>query len=108
MLFALTIPVQLSIVFKLLSSPSGFYILNDVVLEELFQQLHSLLPSDLGSKIVIISQEFVQPVHRCPCGETVPVNPEVLSMFPQGHARTEELGHFIPLENNCTVSGFYV
>lgn len=70
-----------------------------MVLEKLFQQLNGLLPSDLGSKIVIISEQVVQPVHGCLCSETAPIDSEMLSMLPQWHPSTEEFGHFIPLQN---------
>ena len=69
-----------------------------MVLQELLEQLHSLLPGDVGPEVAVAAQQLMQPVHSSRGGEAGRVDPEALAVFADGHARPEQTGDLIPLE----------
>ena len=76
-----------------------------MILQELLEQLNSLLPGDIGPKVAVAAQQLMQPIHGG-CGhEAGRVNPKVLAVFADGHARPEQTGDLIPLEEDKTCGG---
>ena len=76
------LPVEVTVVFKILLAPFSLDVLNNVILQEFSQQLDRLLPSYLGPKVLTVPQELVQPVHGLRCREAMLVTLEPTPMFP--------------------------
>lgn len=91
-------PVQVTVVFKFLCSMPSFDVFHDVSLEELPQELQSLVASHLGTKVVVASQKVVEVVHRLGSRETPVVAAEMCPVPPERHASAEKLNCFIPLQ----------
>lgn len=95
----------MAVVLEIFATPSALYILDYMILEELLQQLDSLLSGDIWSEVTIVPEQFMQPVDSCHSSKTVCIHSEVLPMFSQRHSRSEKLCNFIPLQmenvNSC-------
>ena len=57
------LPVEVTVVFKILLAPFSLDVLNNVILQEFSQQLDRLFTSYLGPKVLTVSQKLEQPVH---------------------------------------------
>ncbi len=71
-----------------------------MVLQKLLQELHRLLPGDIGAKVAIATEQLVQPIHSSGGGEAGGVVPEVLAVFPEGHTSPKQTSHLIPLKED--------
>lgn len=58
------------------------------------------MPGDIGAKVAVVPEQLVQPVHSSRGGEAGGVVPEVLAVFPEGHASPKQTSDFIPLKDN--------
>lgn len=96
----LHLPVKRVVVLQILRAPATLHVFDHMVLQELLQELHRLLPGDVGAKVAVVSQQLVQPVHGSRGGEAGGVVPEVLAVFPEGHASPKQTSDFIPLREN--------
>lgn len=97
------IPVQMAIVFKVLCPMASFDVFNDMGLEELFEQLQSLIASHLRPKVVVAPQQLMQIIHSLGSCETPVIVAEVCPVPSQRHASTEQFNGFIPLHNMKTL-----
>lgn len=57
------IPVELTVVFKILLAPFSLDVFDHVILQEFLQQLNCLFASYLRPKVLTVPQKLVQPVH---------------------------------------------
>ena len=97
------VPVQMAIVFKVLCPMASFDVFNDMGLEELFEQLQSLIASHLRPKVVVAPQQLMQIIHSLRSCETPVIVAEVCPVPSQRHASTEQFNGFIPLHNMKTL-----
>lgn len=66
-------------------------------LEELLEQLQSLVAGHLRPKVGVAPEQLVQIIHGLRSGETPVVVAEVRPVPPKRHPSTEEFDRFIPL-----------
>lgn len=90
-------PIELSIVFKVLCPMATLDVFNDMGFEELPEQLQRLVTGHLRPKVVVAPQELMQEVHGLGSGETPVVAAKMCPVAPQRHASTEELDGLVPL-----------
>lgn len=77
-----------------------------MVLQKLLQELHRLLPRDVGPEVAVVAEQLVKPVHSRGGREAGRVVPEVVSVLPEGHTSPEQTGHLIPLQEETGQSLF--
>lgn len=92
-------PVQMAIVFKVLCPMASLDVFNDMGLEELPEQLQSLVASHLGPEVVVAPQQLMQIIHSLGSRKAPIIVAEVCPVPSQRHTSTEELNSFIPLHN---------
>lgn len=97
-----TAPVQMTIVFKLFCSMPSFDIFHHVSLEELPQELQSLVPGHLRAKVVVAPQEVMEVIHSLRSREAPVVAAEMRPVPPERHSPSEEFDGFIPLQSTAT------
>lgn len=90
-------PIELSIVFKVLCPVASLDVFDDVGFQELPEQLQRLVTGHLRPKVVVAPQQLVQVVHSLGSSETPVEAAEMCPVAPQRHASTEELDGFVPL-----------
>lgn len=77
-----TLPVELTVVFKIFLTPFSLDVFDHVILQEFPQQLDCLFASYLRPKVLTVPQKLVQPVHSfCGC-EAMLIALETTAMFP--------------------------
>lgn len=95
-------PVKCVVVLQVLRAPAPLHVFNHMVLQELFEELHSLLPGHFRAKVAVAAEQLVEPVDSSRGSEAGGIVTKVLPVLPEGHARPEQTSHLIPLENNKT------
>lgn len=80
--YTLPLPVEVTVVFKILLAPLPLDVLNNMILQEFSQQLDCLFASYLGPKVLTVPQKLVQPVHSLRCSEAMLVTLEPATMSP--------------------------
>lgn len=98
-----TKPVKCIVVLQILAAPAPLHVFNHMVLQKLFEELHSLLPGHLRPKVAVAAEQLVEPVHSSRGSEAGGIVTKVLPVFPEGHARPEQTSHLVPLKNNKTI-----
>jgi len=98
-------PVQVPAVLKVLRPVASFDVFDDVGLEELPEQLQSLVARHLGPKVVVAPQQLVQIVHGLGSREAALVVAEVRPVPPQRHSSAEQFNGFIPLREKKDKKG---
>lgn len=88
----------MTVVFKLFCPMSSLDVLHDMSLEELPQELQSLVASHLRTKVVVVSQEIMEVIHRLGSRETPVVVAEICPVPSEGHASSKKFDRFIPLQ----------
>ena len=88
----------MAIVFKVLCPVASFDVFDYMSLEELPEQLQSLVTSHFGPKVVIAPQQIVQIIDSLSSCETAIIGAEVRPVPSQRQASTEQFNGFIPLQ----------
>lgn len=95
-------PVKCVVVLQILCAPAPLHVFNHMVLQKLFEELHSLLPGHFRAKVAVAAEQLVEPVHSSRGSEAGGIVTKVLPVFPEGHTRPEQTSHLIPLNNEKT------
>lgn len=98
-----TKPVKCIVVLQILAAPAPLHVFNHMVLQKLFEELHSLLPGHLRPKVAVAAEQLVEPVHSSRGSEAGGIVAKVLPVFPEGHTRPEQTRHLVPLKNSKTI-----
>lgn len=98
-----TKPVKCIVVLQVLAAPAPLHVFNHMVLQKLFEELHSLLPGHLRPKVAVAAEQLVEPVHSSRGSEAGGIVTKVLPVFPEGHTRPEQTRHLVPLKNSKTI-----
>lgn len=96
-------PVKCIVVLQILAAPAPLHVFNHMVLQKLFEELHSLLPGHLRPKVAVAAEQLVEPVHSSRGSEAGGIVTKVLPVFPEGHTRPEQTRHLVPLKNSKTI-----
>lgn len=96
-------PVKCIVVLQILAAPAPLHVFNHMVLQKLFEELHSLLPGHLRPKVAVAAEQLVEPVHSSRGSEAGGIVTKVLPVFPEGHTRPEQTRHLVPLKYSETI-----
>lgn len=84
-------------VFKVVCTVAPFDIFYHMSFEELLEQLKSLVPSHIRSKVAVVSEQLMQIIHSFRSSETAVIVTKVCPMPSKRHTSSEKFNGFIPL-----------